>query len=461
MTTLQPPITAPSIRQPDLLRSMRRLDLTGNTRIPMVMELVGDLSRAREPNDVFRIYSQGVYRLGGERAYVSLSTRGLAPGEFRITRKILAEQDWDRALQFDPWRNGQMLPVQRGGILGEIIRSAYPELIHNLNLRGDPVLGDELAGFGSLMAIPLFDEGLPVNWAIRLHPDPQGFSLDELEDAILRGNLVGGTIKNTLVSSRLQAANQLIEREVEHVARIQRALLPQELPAITGVTMAAGFETFGTAGGDLYEVVPLQRLPDGRADPNGTVALMIADASGHGPAAAVVIAMLNTLLHAYHGQDGSTPGDVLRFANRHLYRKRLEGMFVTAILAAYEPMTRRLHYARAGHNPALLKHAGAGGAVERLDQVGGVPLGVLADVAYETATVQLRGGLSVVMYTDGIPDARNRDGQAFGVEGIERALEGCSGQAACTVQSIQEAVRAHENGLPSIDDQTILTMAVG
>ncbi|MCI0631149.1 MAG: SpoIIE family protein phosphatase, partial [Phycisphaerales bacterium] len=366
----------------------RSVDLADNERIGVLMELVGDLSRLTEPKDVLRVFSEGMRELYGVRGYISLSTRNLNPGEYRITRMLTESGGALRIHTADPWSVINTLPIHTGGFFGEIIRSAYPQLIHHLNVHNDPVVGNALAAFGSLMAIPLFDGGEPLNWAITLDKDPEGFSVEELEETILRANLVGGTVKNTVITKQLREANDRIQREIDQIARIQRALLPDKLPEIPGMRIATSYETFDRAGGDLYDFAVLPSPPDGPTRFDGWLAMLIADASGHGPAASVLTAMLNTLVYAYP-RHGSGPGAALEFANQHLHAKRIEGAFLTAFLAVYNPADRTLMYARAGHNPPLLKNPGAGGSVTRLEAVGGIPLGVADSAAYENATIKL------------------------------------------------------------------------
>lgn len=434
------------------------LDTSGNPRIPLLMQLVGDLSRAVEPNEVLSVFASGLLKLHGPRGYVSLSTRGLQPGEYRITR-MLREADPVSMIASDTWSQADVLPVHRGGIFGGIIRSAYPEVIHHLELVDDPVVGDWLSDYGSLMAIPLFDEGEPRYWAITLRREPEGFTVDELEEAILRSNLVGGTVKNTVLTRQLRDANARIQREIEQIGRIQRALLPKHLPEIPGLSIGANFETFDTAGGDMYD---FERITvDGLADDERPWAFLVADAAGHGPAAATVIAMLNAILYAAP-RDALAIHELMEFANRHLYAKGLEGTFVTAILGSYDPRTRDLTYARAGHPPALLMQAGNGSAarIERLDEVGGLPLGVMGDVLYESHTVRLEPGHTIVLYTDGITESASPTGEQFGVEGIERSLTECTGFPECVIGHITAALKAHEGGQRPNDDQTIVTMKV-
>ncbi len=443
-------------RREQVFRGMACLDTSNNPRIPQLMKMVGAVSRAKTPQEVLHTFGQGMQELSPTDGYISLSTRDCAPGEYRITRMYVN----DEQLRFDPgdsdpWHHGEQLAAHTGGFFGEIIRSAYPEVIHHLAIHDDPVIGDALSRFGSMMAVPLFDAGEPVNWAVMLRRDPEGFTIKELEDSILRGNLVGGTVKNTLIATQLHEAHRQIRAEVDRVAAIQRALLPQQMPTIPGMQLAASYQTFDQAGGDYYDFIHLGC----EEDPVDRWALLIADASGHGPAAAVMMAMLHAILHAYPTQPQG-PAQLLQHANHHLSAKRIESSFITAFLAFYDAESRELRYARARHNPPLLKRAGAGQPVQRLDDVGSVPLGILDDIEYDEATITLQPGQSVVMYTDGVTEALNPAGEMFGLERIEHALTHCTGQPDCVVDSVTTALLKHEAGVRPADDQTIVIARV-
>lgn len=434
----------------------RRIDTSGNPRIPVLMEMVGALSEARGPREVLRAFSNRE-ELYGPRGYVSISTRGLEGGRYRMTDIIDLAGSYDLMLA-DPLLAAEERPVCRGGFLGELVRSSAPQLMHHLDVRGDPVCGEALAGWGSLMSIPLFEDGAPVNWTIFLRREAEGFSVADLEQAILRVNLVGTAVKTALIAKDLRDAHAQIRAEVEHIAAIQRALLPQPIPDIPGLSIAASYQTFDQAGGDYYDFRALARRADGSvADVEGPWGMLIADASGHGPAAAVVMAMLHAILHAYPQTPGG-PAEMLEHVNRHLSSKRIEASFVTAFLGVYDPRTRRLTYARAGHNPPLIAAPGCGAGVGRLDAVGGVPLGVINPVEYEEATVELEPGRMLLLYTDGITEARSPGGDMFGLHRIERALEACRGDAASVVQSITDPLARHEAGVRPSDDQTIVAI---
>src|SRR5262249_27921953 len=148
------------------------------------------------------------------------------------------------------------------------------------------------------------------------------------------------------------------------------------------------------AGGDYYDFFP---LPDGR------LGVLIADVSGHGTPAAVVMAMMRVLVHS-HVEPLHPPERVLTGLNRRLSRTILPVPFVTACYATIEQDEGRVDYACAGHNPPLLLRADRGD-VEELSEGGGVPLGILPTRSYGRGTAWLAPGDTVLFYTDGLTEA--------------------------------------------------------
>ena len=451
----------------EVLSGMVCVDTSGNPRIPILMEMVAALSRATGPNEVLRGFAEGFLRLYGPRGYVSLSTRGLAPGEYKITR-LLTGDFVNEMTRTDPWKQWSQLPVHRGGFFGQIIRTAYPQIVNHLDIRNDPVVGDALTEYGSLLAIPLFDEGEPLNWAISLRQEPEGYTVEELEESILRSNLGGWAVKNAVITRQLREAHAEIRREVDQIAKIQRALLPASIPDIPGLDIDVNYEMFDQAGGDMYALRPLRPLKagvligEGCCDPQGPWAILVGDVSGHGPAAAVVMAMMQSIIEAYP-REPEGPAEVLEHANRHLCSKRIESRFVTAFLAIYDPVSRRFTYARAGHNPPVLMKpatAGSGWTMDRLDANGNIPLGITGDVTYDETTITLESGQTLVLYTDGITESMSPEGGMFGVEGIEASLTECTGYPQCAIGHITTTLKEHEAGIRPSDDQTIVVMRV-
>ncbi len=435
---------------------MEFVDLSANPRIPVLLDMVDSLSRITDPNEVLERFIGGMRRAYGSRCFVEISTRGLTHGYYRISR-VLTPDGLELSKVAGPW-NSHDLPVRSGGFIGEIIKTPVPKLVHKVDLGGDAVLGDAIAAYHSIMAAPIFQNGAPNDWVLLLDTGENAFHMAEMEELILRANLVAAATNNLVIAQQLFLANMRIQKEVEHIATIQRALLPSVMPRVPGLRIAASYETFDQAGGDMYDFVPLGTRPEIiHTLDDDRWAILIGDVSGHGPSAAVVMAMFHSILHAYPRKPMG-PSELLVHVNRHLCAKPIGDSFVTAFLAFYDPATRHLAYARAGHNPPLLTTPF--GPARTLDEIGDLPLGVMEDTHYQEADLILTSGQNLLLYTDGIVEARNPKGDFFGPEGIERIL-GQSGTDPLTIiRDINNAVREHLSGTRPGDDQTVIAIEV-
>jgi sigma-B regulation protein RsbU (phosphoserine phosphatase) len=244
-------------------------------------------------------------------------------------------------------------------------------------------------------------------------------------------------------------ASERIRSEMEIARQLQRSLLPASNPRILGVDVAATCQPSGHVGGDYFDFFS---LPDGR------FGVVIADVSGHGVSSAIVMAGLRSTIHA-EVQSGFAPEQVLRRANALLARDFAEsGMFVSAFLAAYEPATGALTYVNAGHPPPFLLTA-PGTEMERLEQ-GGLLLGVVPDVVYESGKARLDPGSVLVLYTDGLTEARAPDGAFFGEPTLARVLlEGQALGSAALHTAILGAATTHLGGREPEDDVTLIVVS--
>ncbi|QDU32475.1 Phosphoserine phosphatase RsbU [Poriferisphaera corsica] len=442
-------------------------------RIRDMIELVKELSKAGTPSEVLDTFAnRWIDALGEHAAYLSLSTRGLDEGEFKVTRFVTAGR-WREEKDDVAWKDSEALPAYAGGVISEIVRAGQPVVMSDLRVDEDEVFGDRLKGYRSLIAVPLYEHGEINNWAIELAEPASVYTEDTLEDMLLQANLIGGTVRHVLTAQQLQKANQEIEKEVQRIADIQHALLPERLPELDEARFAVSYQTFDHAGGDMYF---FHKLADGR------LAIMIGDVSGHGPAAAVVMAMVETLVSAYP-QENLSAGEMMTFLNDQLCGKRMHQTFVTAFYAIFDPRTYTLRYSRAGHPPPLLRSIGRSAAycilrdgdvceeetnqplhdadeivVEQLDHAGGLPLGLFEGRRYEEAVLQLNDRQTIAFYTDGISETRNAVGKFFGSQGIIDALHACSGEADCAVSTILQHIKGFETGARPEDDQTLVVM---
>lgn len=428
---------------------MKVADLRNNRRIDLLLGMVRDISTATTPIQVLSAFAHYYWELRPVDYMLSMSTKDLPEGQYRITRQIdvAAIRRGEAEAPNEPWRTRDQIPIRTGGFLGELIKAGRPQVIHEMYLKDDPVLGNELAHLGSACVMPLYDEGHPRYWNIQFRIGPNSFNIDELEQGMLIANLAGGNNTRLLLVEEVKKLNAALRSQFEEVARVQRALLPRATPDIPGLEIATSYLTSEQAGGDYYDFF---RFKDGRWG------ILIADVSGHGAAAATVMAMLHGILHAYSGPTAS-PDHILHYANRRLVDASIEGTFVTAFLGLYDPRTATLSYARSGHNPPLLKD-GRTGHLRTLDTNGGLPLGVFDPYDISSDTLEFRPQDTLILYTDGITEAFNASREMFGAERLDAALTACSGAPDCVVDSVHSALFKHTGSYTRADDQTLVAI---
>jgi sigma-B regulation protein RsbU (phosphoserine phosphatase) len=265
----------------------------------------------------------------------------------------------------------------------------------------------------------------------------EGFSAPDLEFlAAAAGQLAFGLAS---VETRGQ------RRELDEAREIQASLLPACLPEAPGVGLAAHWQPAKQVAGDYYDAFPL----DG-----GRLAVCVADVTGKGMPAALLMSNLQATVKAFAPSMGS-PAALCARVNRVLSAQITLGRFITFFYAELETGGRALRYANAGHNPPLLLRAG--GAAEWLD-AGGPLLGVVPDAGYEEATTALAPGDTLVLYTDGITEAQAATGELFGEERLLASVRAAAGGGPEAVQRrLLDDVAAHCGGDWG-DDATVLVL---
>jgi sigma-B regulation protein RsbU (phosphoserine phosphatase) len=430
-------------------------DLSQHRQIRRLTRLTQELQRSRTPRQTLDAFHRGFAEEDELLASLLLSTRGLGPNGYRIISMRLPDDPHGGG--FDP-EGPDAGPGHSGGIVHEIVACARPQLIQDVDWSPDPFFRGTLGGYRSVIAIPFPGDRLPLNWVLLLRKTPQRFTVSDLVDALERVALGGALMENQMLAADLARANEQIDREARRVGDLQRALLPASVPQVAGLEIATSYEPTGRAGGDSYDVFRLnQDCAAGATPAPARWCMLIGDASGHGLAAAVVMAIVQAVLHA-HPAGAAGPATLLMHANRQLCDKQIGGFF-TAFLGVYEPVSRRLTYANAGHPPPLLKRA-AGGSVRALDAVGSYPLGIVEAEKFEEAAVTLEAGDSVLLYTDGITEARDASGDLFSQKRLTLAFGNAGGRPAEVIDRLRAAVHAHQHGQPAPDDQTLVLARV-
>jgi len=199
-------------------------------------------------------------------------------------------------------------------------------------------------------------------------------------------------------------------KEIEVASQIQKTLLPVHLPPLPGLEIDAFYRAASMIGGDLYDIF---EIGDNRC------CLVVADVSGKGVPASLVMSMMRTVIRIFAQGSGSAR-DTLLSVNDYLSGNMPRGMFVTALMAIFDSSTRKLDFVSAGHNPLLLYKA-ATRKVVKLNP-SGMPLGVPVTLekdfgdTLESFDLQLDEGDLFFMYTDGITEAVDREGNQYGLE---------------------------------------------
>ena len=281
-----------------------------------IVSLMREMSRLTDPDEVVRLYYKKSLGWLPRDASISLSRRGLSQPALRVTR----DSRWAETI--NPWTQTQRLPVIEGGLLAELLYGEEPRMIEDLRLDESDPAWELLKDFRSLIAVPHFHEGLGQNMVVHLWQHPVHFQKERFPDLVLTSNLFGRATQSLVLQQQVAKAYEEIDRELEAVATIQRSLLPVELPAIPTLDLAVCYQTSRRSGGDYYDLFPLS---------GGRWGIFMADVSGHGTAAAVMMAITHSIAHSYPGSP-EPPGRILAYLNDKLNNRYTQetATFVTA-----------------------------------------------------------------------------------------------------------------------------------
>jgi len=239
---------------------------------------------------------------------------------------------------------------------------------------------------------------------------------------------------------------QRLEREMELAAQIQQGILPRALPALPGHEVLGWTRPARHVGGDYWDVVP---LPDGR------FAMLVADVSGKGVSAALLVSTLHSALRLLLARGESTPG-MLQAVNQHLIEFSASNKFVTLLLVALDAATGELVYVNAGHNPGVLLRRD--GTLELLG-ASSVPLGLLQGPAYGEKTIGLEPGDLLCLYSDGVTEASSPTDEEWGLGRLQRLLRDHQTAPLAEVRSVLDrALRDFGAGAAQGDDQTVVLL---
>ncbi len=238
----------------------------------------------------------------------------------------------------------------------------------------------------------------------------------------------------------------MMDEELRTAYRIQSRLLPGSLPSIAGYSFAATNKPCKTVSGDYYDVV---------VRPDGRIYFIIADVSGKGITAALIMSALATAFNIF-SRTNPLPSDLMREMNAMLAPKTSPSKFATVVAGVLDPATGEVEYTNAGHVAPLVVSKSGVAQLTTTDMV----IGLFPAAQYRTQTLKLDPGDSLVLFTDGVTEAENDKEEQLGLPPVANLLSGMHAVSAPRLLvSIEQCVREHLGGVPANDDVTMLAVA--
>src|ERR1700726_3269095 len=338
----------------------------------------------------------------------------------------------------------QEIPLGRG-LVGQAAESKQAVLVPDV--KKDPRYVEANPETRSELAVPLIYKEKVIG-VLDLEHTRRGFFTEEHRRTMTTlAAQVAIAIENARLYEQIAQQERRLERDLALARELQMRLLPQSLPHLAHLDVAAKFSPARAIGGDLYDFIPysLSRL-----------GIVIGDVSGKGAPAAIYAALVSGILRS-HAPIEPGPAEMLSAVNLSLAERRIEAQFVSLIYAVWDDEHRTLLVANSGLPRPVLVHEGKNSIIEAT----GLPLGLFDDASYDEFRFKMKPGDMFIFFSDGILDARNRSGELFGRGRVEKIIAECAGRSAdCVVDSLFKAAAEHSAGVETFDDQTVVAIKV-
>src|ERR1700677_155815 len=322
------------------------------------------------------------------------------------------------------------------GLVGHAAQTAEAVLVPDVSkdpryIPGNPETRSELV-------VPLIYKDKVIG-VLDLEHTRRGFFTDDHKRTMMTlASQVAIAIENARLYEEIARQERRLDRDLALARELQQRLLPQNLPQLAHLELAAKFVPARAIGGDLYDFVPysLSRL-----------GIAIGDVSGKGAPAAIYAALVSGILRS-HAPIEPGPAEMLSAVNLSLAERRIAAQFVSIIYAVWDDEKRTLLVANSGLPRPIYCHDGK---IEFID-VTGLPLGLFDEADYDELSFKAKPGDLLVFYSDG---------HSFGQERVEAIVAGCATKSAdCVVNEIFKAVTDHAAGVDTFDDQTVVAIKV-
>lgn len=409
-------------------REVRHLNVRLDQKIQelgTLLELARALSAADGPDEVAHVLGLTLSGQWATARYAVFASRRGHPVVARQKGTTLAwDDEWLRETR--QWPDALDLASQTPGDLAGVLRDQRLALAFPLRA------GDDTVGFAAVGTRP----------GGRTYTEPdREFGAGVVAQAVV-------AFENAWHQREVLERKQF-ERELALAASIQKNLFPAELPVIPGWALSAMNRPARLVGGDYYDALTVDA-------PRGSRCLFcVADVSGKGIAASLLMSNIQATLRALLGREASL-AELARCINELLYTSTPGNKYATAVFLTLDPATGECHYVSAGHTEALVLERS--GAALRLGATG-LALGLFPGIRYEEETFTLAAGDVVALYSDGISEAQNADEDEYGTDRLIRSLQQHSLRSADEiVQGVIDDLDEFVGSAPQHDDITLLVL---
>ncbi|RIK73154.1 hypothetical protein DCC62_18005 [candidate division KSB1 bacterium] len=334
---------------------------------------------------------------------------------------------------------GERFKIGEYGMVGHV--GATGETHYAPDVSVDPYYQVSEASTRSELDIPLKVRGRLIGVFNFQHHELNGFSASRIQLLEALAGHIATAIENARLFQRERQEKERMARELEEARRVQLSLFPGRNPDLPSFEITGLCLPCSEVGGDWYDYIPLH---------DGRLALVLADVSGKGMAAALLMASTRSILRLFAERD-LPPAEVLTQVNRVLIEDFPRAKFVTMIYAVVDPALRNIVFANAGHLPPLFVNA-TGSQFLKIDS--GLPLGI-QDVSFSEYRLDLPPGSRLLFYSDGVSEAMNAAMEEFGA----RRIRDHTVNPSASVQSLLNGVRAFAKDYPASDDRTLVLIS--
>lgn len=440
---------AEMVENPQSLKDeIQRLTLENRTcrAQGQLFERLIEMAGSASDQELLKTSMQRTLGLTAQLSGTDMGSLFLLNDQGRVTDSLLTRGEVDTDMQ-----SRLIGSVLDQGLAGWVKTHLDVGLIHDT--RTDPrwlSLPAEPYKVRSALAVPIIRHNTLFGIITLMHPEPEHFDDASVEIIQTAATQMALAIEMAQLYIELEELNRIrsraMERDMQLARQVQESFLPTQVPRVQGFSFAALNRPAHEVGGDFYHFFNLSQ---------NRLGVAIGDVSGKGIAAALFMARLTSDLQ-YHAALYPDPADLFKMLNAILCERAQQGMFVTMVYMILETDTGRISWVNAGHMiPLHMKEnrlQTPGGQADKK----GPPLGILPEAAWKMQTLVLQPGDGIVLYTDGIIEARNSASEMFGCTRLNRLVRRYPDVPAALVRQIARAVENFSQGVGQSDDLTMV-----